>query len=303
MKCKMLVWVMMLCLVPVGAWAESMSAYTVGDFPYYVWDDWTETRHEDDEEAGIMGRVYVQRVDSEDSAVLMVFLKDTSADGENVDPSEYIMESLWGIMMSIGIYDVREINPETVLVREDGGLLVSAQEESLIMLFLEHDDQVISFVLRDRDCSPSELLAMLLQILGVTKDEITIKALHYSGVFTEPDPTEGILPLSELEGHRVVRLSELCGTEYVEAEIHRAPLNTDVPENRRSYGKNNIDETESVLILRDAYGNERFYWYSKDYVFYDIDGAEIEYARFTYDCFVAQAQDNENHLFIVHISE
>ena len=98
-------------------------------------------------------------------------------------------------------------------------------------------------------------------------------------------------------------IRELCGTEYVEAEIHRAPLNTDVPENCRSYGKNNIDETESVLILRDANGSERFFWYSKDYVFCDIDGAEIEYARFTYDCFVAQAQDNENHLFIVHISE
>ena len=303
MKRLMLVWVMILCLMPVNTWAESMSAFTVGDFPYYVWDDWTETRHEDDEEAGVMGRVYHQRVNSEDSAVLMVFLQDTSVSGEDTEPIDFIMESLFGTMMSIGIHDLREMNPETVLIRGDGGLFVSVQEESLVMLLLEHDDQVVCFVLRDRDCSSDELLAMLLQILGVTKDEITIKAMYYSGIFTEPDPTGGILPLSELEGHRVVRLSELCGTEYVEAEIHRAPLNTDVPENCRSYGKNNIDENESVLILRDANGSERFFWYSKDYVFCDMDGEEIGYACFTYDCFVAQTQDDENRFFIVHISE
>ena len=34
-----------------------------------------------------------------------------------------------------------------------------------------------------------------------------------------------------------------------------------------------------------------------------MNGVEIEFASFAYDCFVAKAQDGENRFYIMHISE
>ncbi len=78
-----------------------------------------------------------------------------------------------------------------------------------------------------------------------------------------------------------VQLSELCGMDYSYVEIHRAPLDIEIPENCREYDRNEIPETLSVMILRDDSGNETFFWYNMQYVFYDSAGELIQFRTYS----------------------
>ena len=133
------------------------------------------------------------------------------------------------------------------------------------------------------------LLVVCVLVVSIVAAIITaITNIHLIIKDAQKASGDQLLSVLNIDADEQVRLSDYLGYQLERVEIHRAPLDITIAENRRAYNKTNIDDNLSVIVVTDPNGTEHFYWYSKEVQLYDTNDRIIDYACMQGDCYICR---------------
>ena len=154
-----------------------MQACSIEDFVFFMWDDWSEFDSERIIRAG-KNKAYHLNPDDTDQ-ILVCYI-----DGYNTDqytPETLMASMLYVIIMSHTEADAAQPLFELIRLRDIEGIMIS--EEGTAMWMFQHGNAVVCIIIYNISLSASECRSKVLQVLGVTEDEIEVKREADTDIF------------------------------------------------------------------------------------------------------------------------
>ena len=157
---------------------EGMTAYSLGGFIYFIWDDWVEVGHDDNPQGSVVARSYSRDPEDEDKTDCLIMVVDTSLRKDGTTPEDIIGDFVLGLMMAA--FDENGQQAQTLVewsrIRGIEGVLIT-EEARLSAWITGIGSKAIMVAFSGSTLSMTEMRHMLLEMLGVTEDEIETRSL------------------------------------------------------------------------------------------------------------------------------
>ena len=145
-----------------------MQACSIEDFVYFIWDDWSEFESDHSMKKAI-NKAYHPNANAPDQICVSYI---NGYDTDQYDPESFMALMLYIIIMSYTEAGNELPVIEKALLRDTEGMML--YEDGTVMWMFQHGNAAVFIMLEVSGLSGPECCSKLLQVLGVTEDDIKI---------------------------------------------------------------------------------------------------------------------------------